>query len=593
MSGRYKVIHRNQNEFIGVNCPISLLAHALLIDTLENKKLAQLKFCNCSNKEIVSVKIFMKAYGQGNILTEETDSYEYSGLSVKTGGIFGSQNPIYFSGTDLITSIEVFVNEVHFKDSDVWIAASKTPLIERPEKEPINVFLSNDLEKEYKEIINDKADYVPVKYDDSLWSCSCGTLNAFGDTCRFCGTKKSSVFDNYDTDKLQGIIDEKIYGKACRLSNEDVVEKKNISDITKAIELFNTISYYKDASEKAAELTILRSELTEKKKNQQQKRLKWGIGLGIITALIVLISFKMIIPARTYSKAIKAMEMNDFVTAVSEFESIKDYKDSAEKIDECRGKIIDSELSKATVNSQVLSGIPEEYYRQHPEKAYACGERLVKSQQWDEAEKYFNYAGSYESSDKYLKYISAQKAIDESNDEEAIAILESILGFPDADELLGDEYLKYIMETESISVSDAVDLLSKPSSLSSEAEAFFTEVKSLSRAEGDFKGSHRYKFDGRNFYDNKNEDTAYDGELSVYIRLNYGVAKADIYTSLLPYAHDYAKDLKVVRINDMFYDNDIAVEIPVGGKYDYISLQDYRAVYIESDNTLTYFYKEK
>ena len=594
MSGRYKAIYRNQNEHIGVNCPISLLAQALLIDTLENKKLAQLKLCNCSSKVVESVKITIKAYGQGNTLTEEIDSYEYMGLSINPGGIFGSQNPIYFFEADLITSIEVFINEVHFKDSDVWISDSKTPLIERPEKESISSFLPNDLVNEYRGIINGKADYVPVEYGDSLWACSCGTLNAYRDTCRFCEAKKSDIFEYYDRDKLQDIIDEKTYGKACKLSNDDVVEKKSISDLTTAIELFNTISYYKDSSKKAAELTILLNGLKERKNKQQQKRLKWGIVLGVITALIVLIAFKIFIPANTYSKAIKAMELNDYDTAISEFESIKDYKDSAEKIDECRGKIIDLELSKENVSSQVLLSIPEEYYRHHQEKSYACGERLVKSQRWDDAEKFFIYSGTYESSNKYLKYISARKALDASNDEEAIAILESILGFLDADELLGDEYIKEIMATEEMSVSAAVELLSKPSSLSSEAEAFFTEIKSLSWAEGNFKGSHRYKFDGIHLHESApSDDNVYNGELSVYIYLHYGVASANVYTELLPYAHDYSKDCKVVRINDMFNQNDIAVEIPIGAKCDYISLQNYRAVYIEADNTLTYFNKEK
>jgi len=104
-----------------------------------------------------------------------------------------------------------------------------------------------------------------------------------------------------------------------------------------------------------------------------------------------------------------------------------------------------------------------------------------------------------------------------------------------------------------------------------------------------FKGSIRYQFDGTHYIDTSDPDLAYDGDLSVFIYLNYGVAKADVYTELLPYAQDYKKDCNVVRKDDQFFENDLVVEIPNGNSYDYIQLKNYRAIYVDHGNTLTYF----
>lgn len=556
MSERYKTIHRIQKEFIGSDCPVSLLAHAILLDTLENKKLVQLKLCNCSNKVVRSVKVSIKAFDQNRTPIEEIDTYEFSSLNVAPGSIFGSQSPIYFSRIEVIAYIEILIREVLFADGELWKAAYEEPLKERPEQKELTAVFSGDLYDQYKELINDKAEYVPVEISNNLWSCSCGTLNAAGNTCRLCGVEKRIVFDNFNANKLRDIVIEKTYQKACALSNAKDSEKKSVSELTSALELFSKIPNYKDSSEKVAELKSLLPILTEKENKLRRKKMIWGICLGSITVLVVLLLVLYIIPQRTDAK---------------------------------RSQIIDSALSNTIIDTNALSEIPEDYYKKHIDKAYACGEKLIKSRQWNEAEKYFSYCGAYESSREYSKYIAAQKAIGDNNNADAISNLESILGFLDADELLGDEYLKHINAEKTMSLSDAIDLLSKPSSLSSEAEAYFTLLQSLSRAEGSFKGSHRYQFDGKNFIDYSAPDLAYTGDLSVFIYLNYGVAKADVYTKLLPYAHDYKKDCNVVRKDDQFYQNDLVVEIPSGNSYDYIWLQNYRVIYVDHDNTLTYF----
>ena len=529
MSERYKTIHRIQKEFIGSDCPVSLLAHAILLDTLENKKLAQLKLCNCSNKVIRSAKVSIKAFDQNRTSVEEIDTYEFTDLDVAPGGIFGSQSPIYFSRIGVIAYIEIFIKEVLFADGELWKTAYEEPLKERPEQKKLTAVFADDLYNQYREIINSKAEYVPIEFSSNLWSCSCGTLNANDNICRLCGAEKRTVFDNFNANKLQDIIIEKTYQKACALSNIKDSEKKSVSELTSALELFSKIPSYNDSAEKAAELKSILPILTEKKNKLRRKKVIWGICLGSIAILFILLVV-LFIPPKTAA-----------------------------------------------------------YYKKHIDEAYSCGESLVKSQQWSEAERYFSYCGSYESSREYLNYIAAQKAIEDNNNIDAINNLESILGFLDADELLGDEYLKHINAEKNMSLSDAIDLLSKPSSLSSEAETYFTLLQSLSRAEGSFKGSIRYQFDGTHYIDTSDPDLAYDGDLSVFIYLNYGVAKADVYTELLPYAQDYKKDCNVVRKDDQFFENDLVVEIPNGNSYDYIQLKNYRAIYVDHGNTLTYF----
>ena len=383
MSDRYQEVYRIPPNLFIEGSPVLIEAGALLKDTTTDKVLALIKIKNLEHKKVNACRIDIHAFGPDGTELKGLPDYLYMDINVGIGQNFGAKIPVFLP--DIRSrKMSVSVTQVVFDDETVW---NQEPCewMEVPEQQYItDLFPDGEFKKQYSLEVGPECTFVPV-IRNGLFQCTCGTTNlATADSCYHCNRKYEDLVAKMDLDYLADHIEVR---KAKERAAAEAEEARRIAD-----------------AKEAEERKLIAKEKT-------RKRLLLGSCFGIITALLVLILLKIIIPGSTYNKAVKTMEAGDYSTALNEFETIKNFKDTEEKIDICSERIIDSALSNSAVDIKTLSGIPDEYYRRHNDKAYACGESLIKSQQWDVAEKYFNYCQSYENSKKYLKYISAQKAL--------------------------------------------------------------------------------------------------------------------------------------------------------------------------------------
>ena len=102
-------------EESGGNNDVSIVAGALLYDTMTQSKLIQLKLQNNSGQTLTGVLVTCVLYGENseNILGETF--YQYEGLHIASGEAFGEQTPIVIQTQD-VQSFDVVIVNATFED---------------------------------------------------------------------------------------------------------------------------------------------------------------------------------------------------------------------------------------------------------------------------------------------------------------------------------------------------------------------------------------------------------------------------------------------------------------------------------------------
>ncbi|MCI1657026.1 MAG: RCC1 domain-containing protein [Lachnospiraceae bacterium] len=218
MGERYTIIARlKPNEYID-GCPVILKNGALLLDTITNKILAQLKFQIVSEKRILLADISIQEQDVvGKVLGIQ--KYEYLDISSNIGECFGEQVPVYLEHTNA-RSCSISVEKVVFDDHSEWVNTDNAFFQALPERKAFSE--DHEVIQQLQIDINSKARYHPHTTDD-LWMCTCGTYNKNErKTCSHCHAAKDLVF-SVSPDKL------KEERKACVESKRTTRKSKTIS----------------------------------------------------------------------------------------------------------------------------------------------------------------------------------------------------------------------------------------------------------------------------------------------------------------------------------------------------------------------------
>ncbi len=149
---------------------------------------------------------------------------------------------------------------------------------------------------------------------------------------------------------------------------------------------------------------------TEKK---NYRGLLIAICAAIITAVIFFAVTLVIIPNSNYKAAVKLMESGKYEEAIAAFEALDDYKDSADKIEECNAAILENDYNNATA--------------------------LMDEGKYEEAISAFEALNSYKDSADRITECSYGIAVDLKNAgkyEEAIAAFEALNGYNDSTALI-------------------------------------------------------------------------------------------------------------------------------------------------------------
>ena len=267
MAERYIRLYKSEQEYFLSGCPISLAAFAVLRDKKEEINLLQLKFKNCSDKSVNGIILSVTTLDQLGQKIETVTDHQYARLNAEKGSFFGSNSTINLREKTPVSDIVITLHLVMLSDGSKWKNEEGLVLEACLPPRDLLVAFPKELIEEYQRVTNQHMKYIPEDLKGS-WRCSCGSLN-IGERCVVCETLKKDVFEKCTVEFLVGSYSERVYSKACRLKTST-----SIDSLSKAVELFNTIPQYKDASqmiEECNEAIKAREEYERGEKERQEK----------------------------------------------------------------------------------------------------------------------------------------------------------------------------------------------------------------------------------------------------------------------------------------------------------------------------------
>ena len=157
-----------------------------------------------------------------------------------------------------------------------------------------------------------------------------------------------SYLDKYD-EKVEEVRKDAVYYKAMETKNQVILDMdKKIENLEKVIQLFESVSEWKDAKNQAElcrkEIEEIKAkqkalELEEAKEKAKTKKRKKILSISIVSVIAVVVAFviilnAVIIPYNKYNQALEYINNEDYINANLILRDLGDYKDSNQLINE-------------------------------------------------------------------------------------------------------------------------------------------------------------------------------------------------------------------------------------------------------------------
>lgn len=378
MSERYTRLFSLPENLYSVGAPVVIAAGALLKDNQTGKVLAQLKIQNISDKTVKAATVSIVPMDTVGKPLGEAVSYQYLDLNARRDADFGQKIPVVLPNT-ATRAFCVSVSEVIFADNAVWRASEA---VWEPLSAPVpleQALGDKELVAQYQIKYGENCKCI-FKREKDLWRCACGALNH--DTERFCHKcrKEAAILSAFDLDELKA-------GKDKRLE----------------------IAKQKAAEEKAA---------AEAKSKRTKKLAMIVVPIAVVAIVTVVLISGNLKKSAAYNDAVALLEAGDYDGAISAFEALGNYKDSAEQIKQAQYD--KAEQIKQTQYDEAID--------------------LLSQAEYDEAILIFETLGDYKDSANQIEnvqsYLHAIELLDSGDYEAAAEIFATLGGFGDSTELL-------------------------------------------------------------------------------------------------------------------------------------------------------------
>ena len=290
MEEKYTRLYSQDGMLYAASSPVIISAGALLSYTLAKKLLVQLKFKNISDKEIVSLTVYIQPLDASGEAKDRVVEYKYSNLNACRDDSFGANTAVVMPNTS-VRSYKVRVGLVHFADGSIWQGEEEyfSPLPAPTRLE--NALEDEELTHQFRISYGEDCNYMLSEKDD-LWFCTCGAIN--------------------HSDELK-----------CHRCRRVHAALKNINISSLRSEASRRIS-----SEKKYE--------AEENIENSEKRAKLIKLLAILIPIVLIIAVLLAtLPGyfgrkNNYAKAVSLLEAGEYDYAQQAFEALGDYEDSRE-----------------------------------------------------------------------------------------------------------------------------------------------------------------------------------------------------------------------------------------------------------------------
>lgn len=389
MTERYQRIYvLPKTDLYVTGSPVLLRAGALLKDTQTGSMIAQLKFQNIGAKRITAIKVSLRAFDVFGKELEGIPEYQYLDLSVNRDAEFGQKTAIILPNAETRSFTCICENAI-FADGTVWTAQSDDwqPL---KRKEPLSARFG-ELAEQYRRDTFARAEFAP-ETDRDLWLCACDVLNrAEEPACHACGMKRALLEDAANVEQLR---------------EHDEAYRRKLAEQAETARI--------EAERKAAEDRIA----AEKAAKKRRKGLAIALPILAVCIAAVVLLFTVILPTIRYNEAQKLYEAGRYDEAITAFESMDGYRESAEQIETCKTAIKDHEYDEAVAlynagqyEEAIAAFEAMDGYRESAEQIETC-KTAIKDREYDKAVALYN-SGQYEEA------ITAFKALDGYKDSKA------------------------------------------------------------------------------------------------------------------------------------------------------------------------------
>ena len=359
MSERFERIYRLTDNLYSEGAPLIISAGALLKDTETGRFFAQLKFKNISLKQIKAITVKITPLDTIGKPIGNDVLFSYLDLCESRDAEFGQKKAIPMPDS-ATRSFSVEVVEVAFVDNTVWTATANG-WIPMAEYELLEKALHDqELVKQFKIRFGSNARYQPKK-GITLWRCTCGAINSMEEKiCHFCACEASALF-NCNLEELKNQA-------AKRVEQENLVQKNEAKRRKKiAIVLIPLV-----VIGLAVAMLISRVVIPNKNYNQAIVLLNDGQYEAAIDAFQALGDYKDAtekaesarvarieeINAAKYSEAERLFENGDYSAAKKIYQELDTYKDSPQKIEE-----IENIIKYANAERAISAGNFDSAYR--------------------------------------------------------------------------------------------------------------------------------------------------------------------------------------------------------------------------------------
>lgn len=493
MSDRFKIISEEDysNKWYK-NFPVELNKSRIMFDIRSNKILIQLKFTNISIKTIDSLNCCIQCFDVSNQLIETISEHIFSLLNSIPNSTFGDKSPI-LANDKRIRKIIVTINKVTFADGTIWENDGDYKIIDvnRPKPIKFDDELGEQLEIcliPYKKVHN------ALEINDDYWRCVCGRINdSNSNICTDCKAEKDkleTIFSKEylieERNKAISIQNDSMYQEALSLekSSNDINKEANL---IKAIELYNKIPSWKDATHRSFDCSEKLKAIKLQKENEtmlremqikkQKRKIKFITLFASSLTVITIGAFTTalyIIPTIRYDQALRCFNENNYEQAKEIFTDLGAFKDSNQFSAECQ-KFITYNNAKNLFDKENYSEARDifisldnfensEQMVDECEKGleYLHAKELYDSKNYEEAVEEFKKLDTFNNSDEMVnqcKYEIAKNLLEDKKYDDAIAEFKKLDSFNNSDEMvLQCKYEKAINLYNRNDLEDALDI---------------------------------------------------------------------------------------------------------------------------------------
>lgn len=378
MSDRFKKLFEQPHNLYTKSAPIIIVAGVLLEDTETGNILAQIKYQNIDNRPIKAMRVSFTLFDITGKKLEDSVKFEYLDLNEKRPHMFGAQRAVVFSNI-ATRSFSIEIEEVIFDNNSSWSGVRKI-WDTLPEQITLQKALNNpSLQAQYFYDVGGNAKYVPEQISD-LWYCTCGSINHSDETsCIACNRKFTFLQNAFNIDSLKIHHAEKIKKIEAAKSKKKENTKRVVKKGTKIAAIIIPIVIIL-----AIAITFGMNVL---KYSNAEKAFERGDYETAITLYEELDDYKdsasKCANIKIYNNAIQALNKQDYESAISEFEKIPNFADVPQKLEESNAEMTEYYYSKAVETMDSSHSTAKNLFQKVPKDYKDTAEYLTLIEKYD------------------------------------------------------------------------------------------------------------------------------------------------------------------------------------------------------------------